>query len=132
MSVRLPRFTALSAPVKIARRGLFGRFLPAMLLQRCCTQVPYSSAPPKVPLGGSAAKGLLLFRKRGRALIRRLVAQVLGIQENDPEAERLGGFVISALDGAVILERLDGTPLTTIMLPIFDLLAHYKKTTSNG
>jgi hypothetical protein len=61
-----------------------------------------------------------------------LVAQVLGIQENDPEAERLGGFVISALDGAVILERLDGTPLTTIMLPIFDLLAHYKKTTSNG
>jgi hypothetical protein len=35
--------------------------------------------------------------------------------------------VISALDGAVILERLDGTPLTHTMAPVFDLLAHYKK-----
>ena len=77
--------------------------------------------------GGIGGKRVAFVRKRGRTLIRRLVAQALGLQENDREAERIGGFFISALDGAVILERLDGTPLTKTMVPIFDLLAHYKK-----
>jgi AcrR family transcriptional regulator len=79
------------------------------------------------PSGGIGGKRVSFVRKRGRALIRRLVAQSLKLKENDPEADRIGGFVISALDGAVILERLDGTPLTQMMSPIFDLLAHYKK-----
>jgi hypothetical protein len=56
-----------------------------------------------------------------------LVVQTFGLQENNLEAERIGGFVISALEGAVILERLDGTPLTKMMSPIFDLSAHYKE-----
>jgi hypothetical protein len=56
-----------------------------------------------------------------------LVAQTLGFQENNLAAERIGGFVISALDGAVILERLDGTPQTKMMSPIFGLSAHYKE-----
>jgi AcrR family transcriptional regulator len=76
--------------------------------------------------GSIGGNKVAFLRKRGRAIIRRLVAKTLGIPENDREAERLGGFVISALDGAVILERLDGTRLTKMMLPIFDLLAHYK------
>jgi AcrR family transcriptional regulator len=79
------------------------------------------------PSGGIGGKRVSFVRKRGRAIIRRLVAQSLKLKENDPEAERIGGFVISALDGAVILERLDGTPLTHTMAPIFDLLAHYTK-----
>jgi AcrR family transcriptional regulator len=79
------------------------------------------------PAGGIGGKSVAFVRKRGRALIRRLVAQSLKLEESDPEADRIGAFVISALDGAVILERLDGVPLTQIMAPIFDLLAHYKK-----
>jgi AcrR family transcriptional regulator len=79
------------------------------------------------PSGGIGGKRVSFVRKRGRAIIRRLVAQSLKLKESDPEAERIGGFVISALDGAVILERLDGTPLTHTMAPIFALLAHYTK-----
>jgi hypothetical protein len=57
------------------------------------------------PSGGIGGKRVSFVRKRGRVLIRRLVAQSLKLKESNRQAERIGGFAISGLDGAVILER---------------------------
>lgn len=72
--------------------------------------------------GGVGGALVGYVRKRGRELIQRIVADHLGKAIDDPEVTMLGAFVVSALDGAVILERIDGNPLTDVLSPLIELL----------
>lgn len=77
---------------------------------------------------GSVGGARVAFvRQKGRRLLRSLAAALVGLPEAHPDMERLGAFLISALDGAVILQRLDDIPLTQAMSPIFDLFSYYRK-----
>ena len=74
------------------------------------------------PDGGIGGAKVSLVRMRGRQIIIRIVAQMLGVPETDAKAQELGMLALSALDGAVVLERLDGIPITTTLKPLIKLL----------
>jgi hypothetical protein len=65
--------------------------------------------------------------KRGWSIIRSLVARSLDLPVESEEVDELAAFVFAAVDGAVILERLDGKPLTLALRPLFELIASRQK-----
>jgi hypothetical protein len=79
------------------------------------------------PHGGVGGESVALIRKRGWSIIRSLVARSLDLPVESEEVDELAAFVFAALDGAVILERLDGKPLTLALRPLFELIASRQK-----
>jgi AcrR family transcriptional regulator len=79
------------------------------------------------PHGGIGGERVASIRKRGWSIIRSLVARSLDLPVDSEEVDELAAFIFAALDGAVILERLDGKPLTQVLRPLFELIASRQK-----